>query len=274
VRGCEVVVHTAARYSYDRADAKEMEAVNVRGTRNVLEAAAGAGVRRLVVTSSSGTCGPVRGRPATERDAPPEWELRVPYKRTKLEAERLALEASDQLEVVCVNPTTVVGPGDRRPTPSGKMVRDLVEGRMHAYLRRAGINVVAVQDVARGHALALERGRPGERYILGGEDLWLREAFALALEAVGREPPRVAVPWSAVYMAARVADGLGLKPDLLLLDEVRLARLPLFFSSEKARAELGYRPRPATEALAAAARWFAARDTDHESGRVGQPVER
>jgi dihydroflavonol-4-reductase len=272
VRECEAVVHAAALYTYEHSDA--IFAVNVEGTRNVIEASIRARVRRLLLTSSSATCGPVRGRPATERDSPPEWELRVPYKRTKLEAECLVLAAAPEHDVVCVNPTTVVGPGDYKPTPSGKMVQDLVQGRMRAYLRRAGINVVAVQDVARGHALALEHGRRGERYILGGEDLWLHEAFALALEAVGGKPPRLAVPWRAVYGAALVADRLGLDSKLLVLDEVRLARLPLFFSSAKARAELGYRPRPAGEALAAAARWFAARERNHQLGRVGQPVER
>jgi dihydroflavonol-4-reductase len=261
IEGCDAVVHVAALYSYRRADAQAMEAVNVQGTRHVLEVAARAGVQRVLVTSSSATCGPVRGRPATEEDAPPGRELRVPYKRTKLEAEQLALAAG----AVCVNPTTTVGPGDRLPTPSGKMIRDLVEGRIRGYLRGAGINVVAVEDVARGHALALEQGRPGARYILGGEDLWLREAFATTLAAVGRKPPRVALPWGGVYGAALVADAagrlIGREPRLLVLDEVRLARLPLFFSSEKARSELGYAPVPAATALSAAARWFVRRGT-------------
>jgi dihydroflavonol-4-reductase len=256
------VVHAAALYSYRRADAPLMEAVNVEGTRNVVEASRSAGVRRLLVTSSSATCGPVAGRPATELDGPPEWELVVPYKRTKLAAERLALAAAgDGLDVICVNPTTVVGPGDRQPSPSGKMIRDLVEGRMYGYLRGSGINVVAVEDVARGHALALAGGRSGERYILGGDDLPVEEAFAIALAAVGRKPPRFAVPWPLVYGAAQATDvAMRLahrEPKLLILDEVRLARLPLFFSSDKARAELGYAPGPAADALAAAARWFA-----------------
>lgn len=261
--GCEAVVHAAALYSYKRADAALMESVNVDGTRNVIEAAR-RGRARLLVTSSSGTCGPVRGRPGTELDQPPEWELCVPYKRTKLAAERLAIAAAHAgTEVVCVNPTTVLGSGDRQPTPSGKMIHDLVEGRIGAYLCGAGINVVGVQDVARGHALALAHGRSGERYILGGEDLWLRDAFALALTAVDRKPLRLGVPWPAVYGAARLTDlaarARGCDPGLLNLDEVCLARLPLFFSSDKARAELGYAPRPAADALAAAARWFAAR---------------
>ena len=263
VVGCEAVIHAAALYSYRRADAALMKAVNVDGTRHVLDACIREGVGRLLVTSSSATCGPVPGRAAGERDGPPDWELVVPYKRTKLAAERLALlAAAEGTEVMCVNPTTVVGAGDRQPTPSGKMIRDLVEGRIGAYLRGAGINVVSVLDVARGHALALAAARRGERYILGGEDLSLRDAFALVLAAVGREPPRLAIPWSVAYGAARIADlaarVTGREPRLLVLDEVRLARLPLFFSSDKARAELGYAPGPAAEALAAAARWFAA----------------
>lgn len=259
--GCQAIVHVAALYSYARCLAAEMEAVNVQGTRNVLDAAARLGVPRTLVTSTSATCGPVPGRPATESDRPPDWELSVPYKRTKLEAERLALAAGrDGIDVVCVNPTTALGPDDRQPTPSGKMIRDLVEGRIRGYLYRAGLNVVAVGDVARGHALALERGRSGERYILGGEDLSLQEVFAIAAAAVRRPAPRLGLPWPPVYGAAVVAEALsqlrGQEPQLLVRDEVRLARLPLHFSSEKARRELGYDPGPAADAVDAAARWF------------------
>lgn len=262
--GCQAVVHTAALYSYARADLPRMHAVNVGGTRNVVRESIVAGVRRVVVTSTSATCGPVRGRPATEADGPPPWELGVPYKATKLAAERVALSAAQSgIDVLCVNPTTVVGEGDAKPTPSGKMVRDLVEGRINAYLPHGGINVVSVEDVARGHALALARGRSGERYILGGEDLPLREAFARVLAEVGRPPPRWPVPWSAVYGLAMVGDvacrAVGRVPRLLVRDEIRLSRTPLYFSSEKARRELGYSPRPAAIALADGARWFLAR---------------
>jgi dihydroflavonol-4-reductase len=248
VDGCDAVVHVAALYAYDRADARRMEAVNVEGTRAVLDAAAG---RRVVVTSSSATCGPVPGRPATEADSPPDWELRVPYKRTKLAAERVALEHGG--DVVVVNPTTVVGPGDRRPTPSGKMVRDVATGRIKGYTRGGGINVVAVDDVAAGHVLALERGRAGERYILGGDDLSLQDAFALIARLAGRRPPWIPVPYAVALGAAHAAALAGRvtrrEPELLVLDEVRLAKLPLYFSSEKARRELGYAPRPAAQAL-------------------------
>lgn len=277
LRGGDAVVHAAALYSYSRREARAMEAVNVQGTRNVLEALPGQGVR-LVMTSSSATCGPVRGRPATEQDRPPRWELHVPYKRTKLAAERLALDAARAgADVVCVNPTTALGPGDLKPTPSGRMVRDLVEGRMVGYVSGGGLNVVAVEDVARGHALALEHGRSGERYILGGEDLSLKEVFATALAAIDRRAPRLPVPWSAAYAVALVVDVASRlarrEPELLVLDEVRLARLPLFFSSHKARAELGYEPRPAAEALRAAARWFARRATPTTSAAAsGSPA--
>lgn len=271
-RGCDAAVHAAALYSYDRRARAEMEAVNVGGTRALLDACARASVRRVVVTSSSATCGPVPGRPATEADRPPEWELSVPYKRTKLAAERVALAAAgrDGLEVVCVNPTTVVGEGDARPTPSGKLLRDLVEGRIDAYLRRGGINVVSVLDVASGHALALEHGRSGRRYILGGDDLSLRDAFAIALDAVGRRPPRWPLPWAPVYGLAIAADALsrltGRPPRMLVRDEVLLSRMPLHFSSERARRELGYEPRPAARALADAARWFDARRARRPAG--------
>lgn len=259
MRGCDAVFHLAAVYSYSRAQAGAMQAVNVEGTRAVLDAAARAGVRRIVHTSSCATCGPVAGRAATEADGPPAWELAVPYKRTKLEAERLALAgARERLDVVVVNPTTPVGPGDRGPTPTGKMVADIARGRVRAYLAAGALNVVAVRDVAVGHRLAFERGRRGERYLLGGENLSLREVFATVARAAGRPAPRIAVPWTVAYGAARVGDAAlrlaGREPSLLVLDEVRLARLPMTFDDAKARTELGYTSRPARDALAAAAR--------------------
>ena len=166
-----------------------MRAVNVEGTRLLLDRAArGAPARRRIVhTSSCATCGPVPGRAATEADAPPGRELRVPYKATKLAGERLALDAARTgLEVVVVNPTTPVGAGDRRPTPTGKMVADVVAGRARAHLRGGVLNVVAVEDVAVGHVRALERGRAGERYLLGGENMAMRDVFAHVAAAAGR----------------------------------------------------------------------------------------
>jgi len=240
MRGCDALVHVAALYSYDRRDAATLARVNIEGTKTVLAAAARVGVGRIVHTSSAGTCGPVEGRPATEEDGPPAWELTVPYKRTKLEAERLAVAAG----AVVVNPTTPIGEGDSRPTPTGAMIRGIASGRFRGYLATTGVNVVDVRDVALGHALALEHGRPGERYLLGGVDMPLGELFAAVAEAAGRRRPRLRVP----YAAARTAAALG----LVNADEVRLARLPMYFSSAKAERDLGYRRSPIEPAIARA----------------------
>jgi dihydroflavonol-4-reductase len=246
IGGCDAVFHLAARYSYD-APVTEHERVNVEGTRTVVELCRELAVGRLVHTSTAGTCGPVAGRPATEEDSPPPWELTVPYKRTKLDAERIVLEAArGGLDAVVVNPTTPVGDGDRFPTPTGQMVEAVATGRYRAHLKGAGLNVVDVRDVARGHLLALERGRSGERYILGGADLTLAELFAAIAELAGRPRPRVAVPYAAVRALGRSR--------LVNRDEATLARLPMWFSSAKAERELGYRPGPVWPALGRAVR--------------------
>jgi dihydroflavonol-4-reductase len=236
--GCDAVVHVAALYSF-RATARELEAVNVRGTANVIEACRAAGVGRLLATSSCATCGPVPGRQATETDLPPDWELAVAYKRTKLAAERLVLAAGG----VCVNPTTPVGDGDRAPTPTGAMIRGVATGRHRAY-PRIGLNVVDVRDVARGHLLALEHGCPGERYLLGGADLPMRELFAAVASLARRPKPRIPVPHAAI----RAGAALG----LVNRNEAILARTPAYFSWAKAARELGYRPGPVEPALARA----------------------
>jgi dihydroflavonol-4-reductase len=257
IDGCDAVFHLAAVYSYARSDASAMRTVNVDGTRTVLDIAARRSVP-VVHTSSCATCGPVRGRAATEDDAPPAYELAVPYKRTKLDGERLALRAAAEgHRVVIVNPTTPVGPGDRRPTPTGKMVRDVAQGRARAYLARGVLNIVDVRDVAAGQLLAFERGVSGRRYLLGGENLTMREIFAHVARAAGRPAPRVPVPWPLAYAVARIADAalrpFGREPQLLNLDEVRLARLPMPFDDSRARRELGHRSRPGAQALGLAA---------------------
>jgi dihydroflavonol-4-reductase len=246
VEGCHAVFHVAALYSY-RAPVEDFERVNVEGTRAVLEACAGKGVRRLVHTSTAGTCGPIPGREATEQDSPPEWELAVPYKRTKLAAERLVLAAARRgLDAVVVNPTTPVGPGDRKPTPTGRMIARVARGRIPAYLAGTGLNVVDVRDVARGHVLAFERGERGERYLLGGENLSLQELFTRIARLAGRRPPRLRIPYTAVRAAAALR--------LANKNEVQLARLPMYFSSEKARTRLGYVPGDIGSALELAVR--------------------
>jgi dihydroflavonol-4-reductase len=236
VDGCEAVVHVAALYSYD-ANPLLIERVNLEGTRNLLDAAKRRGARRFLYCSTAGTCGPVPGRPATEEDSPPAWELAVPYKRTKVEAERLARGAG----AVVVNPTTPVGEGDTRPTPTGRMVAGVATGRIRGYVGTTGLNVVDVRDVATGHALALEHGQPGERYLLGGVDLRLGELFATIADLAGRPRPRLRVPYSLALVAS--------KAGLVNQDEVKLARLPMYFSSAKARSTLGYEPGPVGPAL-------------------------
>ncbi|MGH9060795.1 MAG: NAD-dependent epimerase/dehydratase family protein, partial [Acidimicrobiales bacterium] len=258
-------VHAAALYSYRRIDGASMAAVNVDGTRNVLAVAARTGVARVVVTSSCAPCGPVAGRCADEADGPPTWELDVPYKRSKLAAERLALaRAGAGQDVVVVNPTTTVGAEDRRPTPSGRIVRDVLRRRIRGYTPTGGLNLVAAADVARGHVLALARGRAGQRYLLGGENVSMRGLFEQIAELGGVSIPRIAVPYRFALGAAWALDvgsrAVGREPALMALDEVRLARLPMYFDSGKAERELGYVHAPASEALVPAVGWFARED--------------
>ena len=246
IAGCDAVFHLAALYSYD-APESEHERVNVEGTRTIVGLCSELGVGRLVHTSTCGTCGPATDREATEEDSPPDWELKVPYKRTKLEAERLVLAAAAEgLDAVVVNPTTPVGDGDRFPTPTGRMIEGVATGRYRAYLSRSGVNVVDVRDVARGHLLALDRGRPGERYLLGGANLTLEELFAAVAELAGRPRPRLGLPYSAARVLARTGQANR--------EEVALARMPMWFSSQKAERELGYSPGLVWPALGRAVR--------------------
>ena len=244
IAGCDAVFHVAALYSFD-ADDGEMQAINVRGTQNVIDACRAHGVRRLVHTSTAGTCGPAIGRTATELDDPPDWELSVAYKRTKLEAEQAVLAAVEQgLDAVIVNPTAPVGDGDHKPTPTGRMVAGVATGKIRGYVSTTGLNVVDVRDVAHGHVLAHERGAAGERYLLGGENMSLKELFARIAALAERGQPRIKVP----YTVARIAASVGLANP----DEVRLARLPMYFSSKKAENLLDYRTDSVDNALARA----------------------
>ncbi len=262
VAGCDAVFHAAADYRLWVPDPQTMYRANVDGTRNLLEAARRAGVQRIVYTSSVACIGlPADGGVGTE-DTPVSLESMVGhYKRSKFLAERVALEAAGQgAPVVIVNPAAPVGPRDVKPTPTGQIVLDAARGRTPAYVD-TGLNIVHVDDVAAGHVLAFHRGRPGERYILGGENLPLREILVEITRLAGRAPPRIRLPHGVVLPIAYLAEGFARvtgKPTRVTVDSVRMARKRMYFSSEKAARELGYRYRPAALAFADALEWFRA----------------
>jgi dihydroflavonol-4-reductase len=257
---CRALFHVAADYRLGARDPEPLYRTNVEGTRSILAAARRAGVARCVYTSSVATIGiPADGRPGNEA-TPVGLEAMIGhYKRSKFLAERAVLEeARAGLSVVIVNPSTPVGPGDVKPTPTGQVVLDAACGRMPAYVD-TGLNIVHVDDVARGHLLAFERGVAGERYILGGEDMSLREILAVIARLVGRAPPRVRLPYAAVLPIAYVAEalsGLSGRTGRITLEGVRMSRKRMFFSSVKAQRELGYAWRPPVEAFADAVQWF------------------
>jgi dihydroflavonol-4-reductase len=217
-------------------------------------------VQRLVYTSSVATIGiPADGTPGSETTPVALSDMIGHYKRSKFLAEQVAREAAQGgASVVIVNPSTPVGPGDVKPTPTGRLVRDAASGRMPAYVD-TGLNIVHVDDVAAGHLLAFQHGRDGESYILGGENMTLRAILTDIAHLVGRRPPRIRLSAAALLPVAVVAEGVGRLTGIstrLTLESVRLARKRMFFSSDKAVRELGYRWRPAGEAFADAVRWL------------------
>jgi dihydroflavonol-4-reductase len=262
VAGCRYVFHVAADYRLWVPDPAAMMAANVDGTRTLLLAAQQAGVERIVYCSSVAALGLTHdGTQADETTPVHEDRIIGTYKRSKYRAEQavLALARDHALPVIIVNPSTPVGPRDIKPTPTGKMIRDAATGRMPAYVD-SGLNIVHVDDVAEGHALALERGRIGERYILGGQDFSLGEVFAMAARAGGHKPPRVKLPIGPLLPVALACEALarfGIEP-VVTRETLAMARHKMFFSSAKATAELGYMPRRAIEAITDAVAWFAA----------------
>jgi dihydroflavonol-4-reductase len=258
--GCEAVFHVAADYRLWARDPRELYRTNVEGTRNLLEEARRARIERVVYTSSVATLGiPADGTPGDEDTPVRLTDMIGHYKRSKFLAEEAVREwARGAGEVVIVNPSTPIGPGDVKPTPTGRIILDAARGRMPAYVD-TGLNVVHVDDVARGHLLALERGRTGERYVLGGEDLTLREILGEVARLTGRRPPSIRLPHGLILPIAYVAQGLASltgRATQITVDGVRMARKRMFFSSAKAERELGYRHRPARQALEDAVQWF------------------
>jgi len=261
--GCEWVFHVAALYSYWGHRWDDFRQTNVEGTRKVLEAARLAGVARVVYTSSIAVLGLHRDHtPATE-DTPSTLADRIgPYQRSKFLAEEVARKAAAQgLPVVIVNPTSPVGVGDHKPTPTGQIVLDYLRGRMFAYTD-TGLNIVDVDDVAAGHLAAAERGRVGERYILGGENLTLKQVLDLLSQITGGASPRLRIPhavalaWSFVDVALARLDPHRMPA--ATPEKVRLSRRYEFFDSSKAIRELGLPQTPVREGLTRAVEWYRA----------------
>jgi dihydroflavonol-4-reductase len=260
LEGCSGLFHAAADYRLGARDPTQLYRTNVDGTRNILDAARTAGVARIVYTSSVATIGiPPDGSPGEEGTAVDLSNMIGHYKRSKYLAEEVVRDAARAgMSVVIVNPSTPVGPGDIKPTPTGQLVLDAASGRMPAYVD-TGLNIVHVDDVAAGHLLAYERGRAGERYILGGDDMTLQTILVQISRLVGRKPPRIRLPYAAVLPIAYLAEGFAKvsgRSGRVTLEGVRMSRKRMFFSSGKAVGELGYRWRPPLEAFEDAVRWF------------------
>jgi len=260
--GCRYLFHVAADYRLWVPDPEMMFRVNVAGTRDLMLAAADAGVERIVYTSSVATLGSVPGGIADEETASRAEDMIGPYKRSKFEAEAVVRDmiAERGLPAVIVNPSTPIGPGDIKPTPTGRLIVEAARGRMPGYVD-TGLNIAHVDDVALGHLLAAKSGRIGRRYILGGENLTLAEILAEVARLTGHRPPALKIPYAALLPIAVGAEAIarftGREP-FATIDGVRLSKKKMFFTTARAAAELGYAPRPARQAIAAAVAWFKA----------------
>ena len=259
VAGCGVVFHVAADYRLWSKDPAEMYRSNVDGTRNILSAAKAAGVERFVYTSTVGCIGVPAGGIGDEEQPVSLQQMAGPYKRSKYLAEQVALEfAADGFPVVIVNPTAPMGDHDFKPTPTGQIVLDFLSGAMPAYID-TGLNVVNVRDVAMGHLLACEKGKVGERYILGSENLTLSQILEELAQITGMRAPTVKLPYFAAYTAGMITTAwahLTGVPPRVPLEAVRMAKTKMWVSHEKASRELGYSPSSAECALKDAAAWF------------------
>lgn len=261
VDGCRGVFHVAADYRLWTRDPAAMFSANVDGSRAIIAAAMAAGVERVVYTSSVAVLGIVSDGSGSEETPVSYADMIGVYKQSKFRAEEAvrALVADEGARVVIVNPSTPVGPRDVKPTPTGRMIVEAAAGRMPAYVD-TGLNIVHVDDVAAGHLLAFDKGQIGERYVLGGENLALRDILHRIAALVGRRPPRFQLPHDLVLPIAALAEFWtrvsGGDEPFATVDGVRMAKKRMYFSSAKAGRELGYAPRPAEQALADAVRWF------------------
>jgi len=261
VAGCGALYHVAADYRLWVRDPEAMFRANVEGTRALMQAALAAGVERVVYTSSVATLGiEANGSLADETTPSTYADMIGPYKQSKFlaEAEVRHLVETQGLAAVIVNPSTPIGPRDIKPTPTGRVIVEAASGRMPAFVD-TGLNLVHVDDVAEGHLLAEQRGRVGERYILGGENLSLGEILRRIAGIVGRRPPTLQLPIPLLWPVAAVAELWGRvtgKEPMTTFDGLRMARKKMYFSSAKAGRELGYHARPVEQALADAIEWF------------------
>ena len=260
LKGCDVLYHAAADYKLWTKNPEEMYRINVGGTESILEAALEAGVSKVVYTSSVGTLGnPGDGTPGNEETKVSLADMVGPYKKSKFLAERTAEQfVSKGLPLVIVNPSTPVGPRDIKPTPTGKIIVDFLNRKMPAYLD-TGLNIIAVEDCARGHLLAEQKGSVGRKYILGNANLTLKDIFGLLEEITSIPAPRVRLPYMPILMAAYINEGLsritGREP-LIPLAGVQMAAKFMFFDSTRAVKELGLPQTPVMDALARAVEWF------------------
>ena len=264
--GVRYLFHVAADYRLWARDRNEIVVNNVTGTRVMMEEALHAGVERIVYTSSVATLAVQRDGTSVDETVPLE-ELKAigAYKRSKVAAERLVerMIAQQGLPAVIVNPSTPIGPRDVKPTPTGRIIVEAARGRMPAFVD-TGLNLVHVDDVAQGHLAALDRGKIGERYILGGQNVQLSEMLTVIAKLIGRRPPRVRLPRSAIVPLALAAETVarftGREP-FVTMDALRMSKYRMFFTAAKAERDLGFTARPFTDALTDAIRWF--RDAGH-----------
>jgi dihydroflavonol-4-reductase len=263
ISGCDTVFHVAADYRLWVRDPNEMYQSNVGGTRSLLEAARKNGVRRVIYTSSVATIGFRNDAQPADEDCPVSLaDMIGHYKRSKFMAEQLALEAGRiGMQVVTVNPTTPIGEQDVKPTPTGRIVVDFLKRKFPAYVE-TGLNLVDVRECARGHVAALEKGRTGERYILGGQDLTLKQILDKLGEITGLPSPRIRLPYLfafAVGVVDEAITGLLLRREpRATVDTVRMGKKKMFASSAKAERELGWKIVPVDDALRRAVEWFRA----------------
>ncbi|MEA2680240.1 MAG: dihydroflavonol-4-reductase [Candidatus Binataceae bacterium] len=260
VHGCDEVYHVAADYRLWVVDEASMYAANVGGTRNLLAASKRAGVAKIVHTSTVGSLGIGADKIGREDTPVTLGDMVGPYKRSKFLAEQAALEAAREgLPVVIVNPSTPIGALDYKPTPTGRIIVEFLNRRMPAFME-TGLNLVCVEDVARGHLLAAEHGRIGEKYILGGENLTLELMLQRLAAISGLPAPRVKIPYAVAFGFALGAEALARtvthRAPRASVTEVRMARKKMFFDFTKARAELGYEARPIDDGLARAIEFF------------------